>query len=401
MENFTYYTPTKVIFGKGTETETGAAAKQFGATKALLHFGGKSAKASGLLNTVKESLENAGIKVTELGGVMPNPRLSLVREGIALGKKEKIDFIVAVGGGSVIDSAKAISYGIANDGDVWDFYEGTRTPQAGVPVGAVLTIAAAGSEMSGNSVINNDEAAPVIKRGFNHDVFGRAKFAVMNPELTFTVPEYHTAAGCTDILMHTMERYFTRITPPHMEITDSVAEALMRTVLHNSRILSRKPQDYQARAEIMWASSLSHNGLTGCGAGGGDWACHQMGHELSAKYDLSHGAALAAIWGSWARYVYKEDPARFAQFAKNVMEVPEEATDEETALMGIEEMEGFFWAIEMPTSIEEAGIELTDEDLHTLALGCSRGGKRTVGSMKALETKDMEEIYRMARSADE
>ena len=311
MLNFEYYTPTKVVFGKDTEKQAGELVKAFGGTKVLVHFGGQSAKKSGLLDRICNSLEEAGLSYVTLGGVVPNPHLSKVYEGIELCKKEGVDFILAVGGGSVIDSGKAIGYGVANEGDVWDFYAKKRTAKACLPIGAVLTIAAAGSEMSNSSVITNEDGW--LKRGYNDDVC-RCKFAVMNPELTYTLPAYQTASGCVDILMHTMERYFTKA--ENTMLTDSVAEGLMRTVIYNAKVLAEDPENYDARAQVMWAGSLSHNGLTGCGTEG-DWASHQLEHELGGMFDVAHGAGLAAVWGSWARYVYKEKPARFAQFAAN------------------------------------------------------------------------------------
>ena len=279
MLNFEYYTPTKVVFGKDTEKQAGELVKAFGGTKVLVHFGGQSAKKSGLLDRICNSLEEAGLSYVTLGGVVPNPHLSKVYEGIELCKKEGVDFILAVGGGSVIDSGKAIGYGVANEGDVWDFYAKKRTAKACLPIGAVLTIAAAGSEMSNSSVITNEDGW--LKRGYNDDV-SRCKFAVMNPELTYTLPAYQTASGCVDILMHTMERYFTKA--ENTMLTDSVAEGLMRTVIYNAKVLAEDPENYDARAQVMWAGSLSHNGLTGCGTEG-DWASHQLEHELGGMLD--------------------------------------------------------------------------------------------------------------------
>lgn len=287
MFNFNYHTPTKVVFGKDTEQQTGALVKETGCSKVLIHYGGGSAERSGLLARIRASLDKEGIAYAELGGVVLNPRLSLVYEGIELCRREKVDFLLAVGGGSVIDSAKAIGYGLTNEGDVWDFYEHTRQAEACMPVGAVLTIAAAGSEMSNSSVITKDEG--MVKRGYNNDIC-RPVFAVMNPALTMTLPAYQTACGCTDILMHTMERYFTN--GGNMELTDAIAEALMRTVISNALILKEDPHDYDARAEIMWASSLSHNGLTGCGNDGGDFASHGLEHEIGGMFDVAHGAAV-------------------------------------------------------------------------------------------------------------
>lgn len=393
MINFEYYTPTKVVFGKDTETQTGELIKAGGYNKILLHYGGKSARDSGLLDRIKNSLNNNKLEFIELGGVVANPRLSLVREGVELCKNNGIDFILAVGGGSVIDSAKAIGLGAVADNDVWDFYIGKYVPQSCLPIGTVLTLAAAGSEMSNSVVITNEDIGS--KRGLASD-FVRPKFAIMNPMLTMTLPAYQTAVGCVDILMHTMERYFTP-EEPTMDITDGIAEALLRSTMKNAKILVRDPSDYEARAEIMWAGSLSHNGLTGCGGGRGDWACHQMGHELSAKYDLAHGASLSAVWGSWARFVYEKYPDRFAQFAENVMELPFDGSAEDMALAGIEEMEGFFWSIEMPTSLSEAGINIDDGEAHELATRCTYYGERTVGALVKLGEKELTEIFKMAK----
>lgn len=392
MLNFEYYTPTKVVFGKDTEKQAGELVKAFGGTKVLVHFGGQSAKKSGLLDRICNSLEEAGLSYVTLEGVVPNPHLSKVYEGIELCKKEGVDFILAVGGGSVIDSGKAIGYGVANEGDVWDFYAKKRTAKACLPIGAVLTIAAAGSEMSNSSVITNEDGW--LKRGYNDDV-SRCKFAVMNPELTYTLPAYQTASGCVDILMHTMERYFTKA--ENTMLTDSVAEGLMRTVIYNAKVLAEDPENYDARAQVMWAGSLSHNGLTGCGTEG-DWASHQLEHELGGMFDVAHGAGLAAVWGSWARYVYKEKPARFAQFAANVFNIPWNSSNlEQMALDGIQAMEAFYRSIHMPTSLAELGVNPTEEQIQELAKKCSFMGKRTVGTFKVLQIPDMEAIYRMAR----
>ena len=398
MVEFQYYTPTKVVFGKETENKAGELIKQDGGTKVLVHYGSQSAKKSGLLDRVLASLKDAGLAVVELGGVQANPRLSLVREGIALCQKEKVDYLLAVGGGSVIDSAKAIGYGVGSEGDVWEIYEGKREATGNLPLGCVLTIAAAGSEMSNSSVITNEETSE--KRGCNHDTLGRPRFAIMNPELTLTLPEYQTALGCADILMHTLERYFTDVTPT-MGLTDDIAEALMRNVMDNARLLTREPQNSDARAQIMWAGSLSHNGLTGCGNGGGDWACHQLGHEISGAWDLAHGASLTLVWGSWARYVYKKNLDRFVQLAVNVLDVEPKGSEEQIAMAGIEEMEGFFWGIELPTSFEEAEIEVDDDKIKALAQGFSRNGARKVGAMMNLDTSDAEKIYKMARYNEE
>ena len=392
MENFQYYTPTKIIFGRGAEEQTGQLAAEQGCKKVLVHYGGGSVVRSGLLERIYRSLDAAGISYVSLGGVVPNPRLSLVYEGIRLARKEQVDFILAVGGGSVIDSAKAIGYGVANEEDVWDFYEKRRTAKACLPIGVVLTIAAAGSEMSDSSVITKEEGW--LKRGYSSN-YARARFAVMNPELTMTLPKYQTASGCVDIMMHTMERYFNR--SENMEMTDGISEHLLRTVMKNAKILMNEPDNYQARAEVMWAGSLSHNGLTGCGTGGGDWASHQLEHELGGMFDVAHGAGLAAVWGSWARYVMDAAPERFAKFAVNVMGVEPEAEKIKTAQKGIEAMEDFYRALNMPVCIGDMGIELTEEQMRELAEKCSHFGKRTIGCIKKLDQEDMYQIYKEAR----
>ena len=391
MENFNYYTPTKVVFGRGTEEQVGELVRQQECKKVLVHYGSGSVKRSGLLDRICGSLDAAGIDYISLGGVVPNPRLSLVYEGIRICKEENVDFILAVGGGSVIDSAKAIGYGVANEGDVWDFYEKKRQAKACLPIGVVLTISAAGSEMSDSSVITNEDGW--LKRGYSSDL-GRAGFAVMNPELTMTLPKYQTASGCTDIMMHTMERYFNQA--ENMELTDGISEHLIRTVMKNAQILMEHPDDYNARAEVMWAGSLSYNGLTGCGTDGGDWASHQLEHELGGMFDVAHGAGLAAVWGSWARYVVDARPERFAQFAVNVMGVEKGTDDMETALRGIEAMEDFYRSVEMPVSIRELGVDPTDEQLHEMAEKCSHFRKRTIGCVKKLDVDDMYRIYKNA-----
>ena len=390
MGNFTFYAPTRVYFGRKEEEQIGSILKQEGCHRVLVHYGGQSAVKSGLLDRVLASLKKAGISAVTLGGVVPNAQLSKVREGIALAKKEQVDFILAVGGGSVIDSAKGIGYGVVNEGDVWEYYARRKKVTGCLPVGAILTIAAAGSEMSNSSVITNEDGW--LKRGLSSD-YGRCRFAIMNPELTMTLPPYQTASGCTDIILHTMERYF--IKENNMDITDGFAESLMRTVMKHTRILMKEPNNYESRAEVMWAGSLSHNDITGSRSFG-DWACHQLEHELSGMYKVAHGAGLAAVWGSWARYVYQEQPSRFAQYARNVMGIREE-NDVECALAGIEATEQFFKEIGMPTSIHEMGIALGEEDIQTLAWKCSFEDKRTIGCFKVLKKEDMENIYRIAK----
>ncbi|MXP77306.1 iron-containing alcohol dehydrogenase [Lachnospiraceae bacterium WCA-9-b2] len=392
MLNFDYYTPTRVVFGRNTEAETGKLIREQKCQKVLVHYGSGSVVRSGLLERIYASLKAEGIQYVSLGGVVPNPRLSKVREGIALGQKEGVDFILAVGGGSVIDSAKAIGYGMTNEGDVWDFYAKKRTAKACLPVGAVLTIAAAGSEMSNSSVITNEDG--LIKRGYSSN-YSRCRFAVLNPELTYTLPDYQTQSGCVDIMMHTLERYLNHGT--NMEITDGISEALLRTVIKNAQLLKKEPENYEARAEVMWAGSLSHNGLTGCGTDGGDFASHQLEHELSGMFDVTHGAGLSAVWGSWARYVYKERPDRFANLAVRVLRVSKKDSEEATALAGIEAMEDFFRSIGMPVTLRELKVEPTKEQILKLAEKCSFGNTRTIGVVKKLGREDMAAIYRMAK----
>lgn len=393
MKDFIYYAPTEVVFGKESEEKVASLIKKYGGSRVLVHYGGQSARRSGLLDKMFRLLKEGGIEYAELGGVVPNPRLSLVRQGISLCRERGIDFILAVGGGSVIDSAKAIAYGTVYEGDVWDFYLGKDDAKACLPVASVLTIPAAGSEMSEASVITNEDGG--VKLGYSNDI-SRPKFAIMNPERTFTLPPYQTAAGVTDMIMHTMERYFTH--DDDMTLTSAIAESVMRTMKDCVFAVLKNPQDYRNRAQIMWGGSVAHNGLTGCGVRD-DWATHQLEHELSGMFDVTHGAGLAAIWPSWARYVYKENVSRFVRFAVNVMDVENDFTDPEgTALRGIEAMERFYHAIGMPINIRELiGREITDEEIREMVRKCSREGKATQGAFKVLTADDMEAIYRMAR----
>ena len=391
MNNFDWYAPTHIVFGRGTESEVSSLLKSSKCNRVLLHYGSGSVIRTGLLGKIKSSLENACIDYIELGGVVANPRLSLVYEGIELAKSKGVDFILAVGGGSVIDSAKAIAYGAAADFDVWDLYDRKRTPESALPVGVVLTIAAAGSEMSNSSVITNEDGG--IKRGYSNNMV-RPKFAILNPELTMTLPDFQTACGCTDIMMHTMERYFT--SAGNMELTDGIAEALLRTVIKNALILVEDPKNYEARAEVMWAGSLSHNGLTGCGNGGDDFATHRIEHEISGMFDVAHGAGLAAIWGSWARYVLDDCLPRFKQFATNVWNIKDSGDDREVALAGISRTEAFFKRIGMPISLRDFGFELTDEVINELSEKCERAVGGKVGAAKVLYRDDFKKIYRMA-----
>lgn len=393
MKDFIYYTPTEVVFGGDAENHIASLVVKNKGSKVLIHYGGHSAERSGLLDEVRRQLDSAGITHISLGGVVPNPRLGKVYEGINLCHKEGVDFILAIGGGSVIDSAKAIAYGLAYDGDVWDFFIGKAKATDSYPLGVVLTIPAAGSEMSNGCVITKEEGE--LKRAYD-DNLCRPRFAVMNPQRTFTLPPYQSACGAVDIMMHTMERYFSHYAD--MTLTDEIAEGLLRTVRDSIHKVMEKPDDYRARAQIMWAGSLAHNGLTGCGTVG-DFATHMLEHELSAMFDVAHGAGLAALWCSWARYVYKEDVSRFVRFAVNVMGVTNDYTDPTgTALAGINAVEQFYKSLGMPTSIRELiGREATDLEISKMAAKCSLDSTATVGHFKVLDRKDMEAIYHLAR----
>ena len=402
MKDFNFYAPTRVVFGRESEDKLPQLIQQYGGGKVLVHYGGGSAKRSGLLDKVFKMLNETGISYVELGGVVPNPLLSKVQEGIDLCRREHVNFILAVGGGSVIDSSKAIGYGVGYPGDVWDFWDGKAVPQECLPIGVMLTIPAAGSEMSSSCVITKDDG--MIKRGVNSDLC-RCKFAIMNPERTYTLPAYQTAAGATDIMMHTMERYFSKY--EDALLTDALAEALLRQVIASTPIVLKNPEDYEHRAAIMWASSLSHNDLMECGTEK-DFASHKLEHELSGLFGVTHGAGLAAIWGSWARYVMDKHVSRFVRFAVNVMGIAVPATDaallaadpeaqKAVALRGVEAIERFFKSIGMPTSIPELiGRPATDEEIHELVRKCSRDGKMNIGAMEILNADDMTAIYRLA-----
>ena len=393
MFGFTYYTPTKVVFGRDTEKQVGQLVRSCGGQRVLIHYGGQSALRSGLIDRVRAALDAEGIFHVELGGVVPNPHLSKVREGIGLARENQVDFLLAVGGGSVIDSAKAIAYALAEPKrDVWELFRHTRQAAGCYPVGCVLTIAAAGSEMSNSCVITNEQTGE--KRSYNDDI-ARPRFAVMNPALTCTLPDYQTEAGCADIMMHTMERYFTQ--GGNMELTDEIAEGLLRTVMKHAEILHTDPGNYASRAEVMWASSLAHNDLTGCGNDGGDFATHVLEHELGGMFDVTHGAGLAALWPSWARYVYKDCLPRFVRYAEKVMGVVDRGQgDEQIALEGIARMEDFYHRIGMPVNMRELGIAPTEAQILAMAASCAEavGGKK--GSARVLWPEDMVNIYRMA-----
>lgn len=393
IKDFNFYTPTRVVFGKSSEEKIAELVMAYQPQKVLIHYGGGSAERSGLLDVVRNQLRQAGLDFVELGGVVPNPLLSKVQEGITLCKKENVDFILAVGGGSVIDSSKAIGYGVHYASDVWDFWSGKATPKKCMPIGAVLTIPAAGSEMSSSCVITKDEG--LIKRGINSDLC-RCKFVVMNPERTYTLPPYQTAAGATDIMMHTMERYFSKY--EDMTLTDAISEALLRTVKDAALVVMEHPEDYRNRAQIMWAGSLAHNDLTECGMEK-DFATHRLEHELSALFGVTHGAGLAAIWPSWARYVKDKHLSRFVQFSVNVMGVENDfAHPDETAEKGIRAIEEFYRKIGMPTNIHELlGREITSDEIEEMVNKCSRSGTIILGAMEVIDTQGMRTIYEMAK----
>ena len=393
IKDFNFYAPTRVVFGKSSEEKIAELVIANKGKKILLHYGGGSAERSGLLGVVRKQLKDAGLDFVELGGVVPNPLLSKVQEGIELCRKEQIDFILAVGGGSVIDSAKAIGYGVNYAGDVWDFWDGKAVPKECLPIGVVLTIPAAGSEMSSSCVITKDEG--LNKRGFNCDLC-RCKFAVMNPERTYTLPAYQTAAGATDIMMHTMERYFSKY--EDMTLTDAISEALLRTVKDAILVVLEHPEDYRNRAQIMWASSLAHNDLTELGLEK-DFATHKMEHELSALFGVTHGAGLAVIWPSWARYVKDKHLSRFVQFAVNVMGIENDfAHPDETAEKGIRAVEEFYHKIGMPINIHELlGRVITADEIEEMVKKCSRGGTLKLGSIEVIDAEAMRKIYQMAK----
>lgn len=391
MQKFELYLPTKIVFGKETENKAGQLVKEFGGQKVLLHYGSQSAKKSGLLDRVEASLKAEGISYVSLGGVEPNPKLLLVREGIELCKKENLDFVLAVGGGSVIDSAKAIAIGAANpELDVWeDIFIKNAQPKT-LPVGTVLTISAAGSEMSFNTVITNEDG--LIKRGYaNANI--RPKFSILNPELTYTLPKYQIACGCVDVMMHTMERFFT-LTKGN-EMTDYIAYGVMKTVVKYAPVALKTPDDYMAQSEIMWAGSLSHNTITALGAVT-DFATHQMGHELSSKFGAAHGATLSALWDTWARFVYKNGPERFAAYGAEVFGLASTGDADKDAVNAINATEEFFKSLGMPTSSKELVGPLTKEQIEDMTVKCTYFGKRTIGGFMKLGHDEIAEIYRLS-----
>ena len=389
MNDFTFYSPTYFVFGKNKESETGIYVKRFQGTRVLIHYGGGSVIKSGLLDRVKKSLDSENISYIELGGVKPNPRSGLVYEGIELCRKEKVDFILAVGGGSTIDSAKAIAAGVVYEGDFWDFYQGLPITKA-LPVGTILTIAAAGSEGSPDSVITKEEG--MFKRGASGEAI-RPIFSILNPELTMSLPAYQTACGATDIMAHVFERYFTNT--KDVEITDRMCEAVLLTMVKEVPKVITNPNDYEARANIMWAGMVAHNNLCGVGREQ-DWASHDIEHELSAVYDCAHGAGLAVVFPAWMKYVYHHDIMRFAKIANRVWGCDMNFDNpEETALEGINRLEGFLKSIGMPQNFTELGA--SEKDIERMADTACYGNGRSgeIGGFMKLKKDDVEKIYRL------
>ncbi len=389
MNNFTFYSPTEFVFGKDTETQTGTLVKKFGGTKVLLVYGGGSVVKSGLLGRVKESLDKAGIAYVEMGGVQPNPTDPKVYEGIGLGRNGQVDFLLPVGGGSVIDTAKAIAAGIPYDGDFWDFFIGKAVPQTALPVGVVLTIPAAGSEGSGNSVITKVDG--LKKLSLRTPEVLRPRFAVMNPELTYTLPAWQTASGVTDMMAHIMERYFTNTV--ETEVTDRVSEGVLKAIIKEARTLVKDPYNYAARANIMWAGTIAHNGICGTGCEE-DWASHFIEHEVSAIYNVTHGAGLAVIFPAWLTYMADHNVGKVAQFAERVWDVPASADLKAVALEGISRLKVFLHEIGMPVTFRELGIEHPDIDLLVAHLHENKGER--VGNYVPLDRNASREIYEIA-----
>lgn len=398
MLKFEYCSPTKIVFGKDTEGRAAELVKEFGGTKVVIVYGGKSVTENGLLKKVEENLSAGGLNFISVGGVVPNPVLSKVREIIKSGVEFGADFVLAVGGGSVIDTAKAAAHGIASpETDVWDYWAGRAKVKKSLNIGSILTISAAGSETSNSSVITNDEEDKPTKRGITTE-FNRPKFALMNPELTMTLPKWQIGAGVADIFMHTSERFFTNIQGNHL--TDEIALGLIRNIMKYGVTGYNIPTDYEAMSEIMWSGSVSHIGLTGLGAKGdtsrdGDWSCHQLGMAISAIYDSTHGATLTAVWGSWARYVLDADVSRFADYAKRVFGL--EGEDKTVALEGIAKTEEFFKKIEMPLTLTKLlGHKPSEEEIVGLVRECTYNYSRKIGSIKVLDQDDIRRIYEMA-----
>lgn len=386
MENFTFQNPTKIIFGNGTENQVGDEIRPF-SNKILLHYGGGSIKRSGLFDRVVKSLEDAGIEILELPGVKPNPRLSLVQEGIKICREKGINFILAVGGGSVIDSAKAISAGVPYNGDVWDFFSKKAELKETLPVGVVLTIPAAGSESSATTVITNEDG--LYKRDVVSELL-RPKFAILNPVLTFTLPPYQTVCGVADIMAHVMERYFTQVS--HVDLTDRLCEATLKTVIKNIAIVLENPEDYDARAEIMWAGTIAHNDLLGTGRIS-DWASHSIEHELSAIYDVPHGAGLAVVFPAWMKYVYKRNINRFGQFAVRVWNVEQDfELPERVVSEGIKRTRDFFRGIGLPVTLKD--LNILEDRFEEMSVKASESGP--IGNFMKLEKDDILNILKLA-----
>lgn len=390
MENFKFYAPTEVIFGKDVENQTGETACKYG-KKALLVYGKGSVIKSGLLGRVEKSLADAGVEYQEFGGAKPNPTLAHAKDGIKEALSFGADMIIGIGGGSAIDTAKAIAHGTANsDQDLWSLWTRKVPLTKSLPVGAVLTIAAAGSEMSDSAVLTNEDLGK--KAGINTD-FNRCRFAIVNPALGMTLPKNQLSAGVTDIMMHTMERYF--IPDIQCDMTDEIAEGLLRTVIKNGKKIVEDPSDYNAMCEVFWASSLSHNNLTECGRGK-DFSVHKLGHALSARYDVTHGDSLSAVWGSWAKELYKGAVPRFARFAEKVWGICE-SDEEKAALLGIEKTVDFFKSIGMPVSLKDLGIDPSDADLEALSLDATMQGTVKLSRIRPLDANDVKKIYEAAR----
>lgn len=387
MDNFNFYSPTEFVFGRNREVECGKYVRRYHGTKILLHYGNNSAKKSGLLDRIKDSLRDENISFVELGGVQPNPRDTLVYEGIDICKKENVDFILAVGGGSVIDSAKAIAMGVVYDGDFWDFFSG-KSPREALPIGTVLTIAAAGSEGSGDTVITKENG--MLKRGAGGNCL-RPKFSILNPELTVTLSAYQTACGATDIMAHVFERYFTNTR--EVEVTDRLCEALLLTMIKETPRAIAEPLNYDARANIMWAGMVAHNNIVGVGREQ-DWNSHAIEHELSALYDCAHGAGLAVIMPAWMDYVYRHDVSRFAQMATRVWGCEMNFLNPTvTAREGIKRFRRFLHDIGMPINFRELGA--SEKDIPKLVETFGLGDGQTGGFMP-LTSFDIEKIYKLA-----
>ena len=384
MDNFTFCNPTKIVFGKDTEYEVGKLIKEYGGTNVLIHYGSSSAVKSGLIDRVKDSLDLSFIKHIELGGVKPNPRASLVYEGIKLCKENNIDFILAVGGGSTIDSAKAIGMGVKHDGDFWDIYSYKYAPKETLPVATILTIAAAGSETSGSSVITNEEFG--LKRGFTSDLI-RPKFSILNPALTATLPAYQTACGATDIIAHVFERYFTNT--KEVETSDRLCEAVVLSMINTVPKVLANLTDYEQRANLMWAGTIAHNDLIGEGRSQ-DWNSHGLEHELSALYDVAHGAGLAVVMPHWMKYTIDHDPKRFQQMAVRIFGVKQTANPKADGLKGIKKFQEFLASIGMPLTFKDLGAKKKDIDHLVKMLGIN--GKERDGFMKLTE-EDCKNIY--------